>query len=282
MNILFPTDMSEVSAKAFQMALNLAKKTGSTITLLHVYAVPMPLTGLDEARGLDITEEMINANEQAMEERLSHFKNELKEMYTGYGPEMVRVSSMLRMGFKGPEIIRAAEETQAAYIVMEVKHFEKKKNFLFGNTTTHILSKSTVPVITIPEGYKMKEIKRIGYATDLTYNDNSIISKLMGVAEIFNAQIKCFHVHDSNLDTENSIIDDFITQYKSEANAEKITFQLVDNLNTIDGIEYFIKENDIDLLAVLKEKKYWLDLFNSSVTRQLAFHSKIPLLVYHE
>ena len=282
MSILFPTDMSEISAKAFHLALELAQKTKSSITLLHVYAVPMPLTGLDEARGLDITEEMINANEKAMEERLQHFKEELKEMYGGFGDEMVRVTNMLRMGFKGPEIVRAAEETQASFIVLEVKHFEKKKNFLFGNTTTHILSKSVVPVITVPEGYKMKGIKKIGYATDLTFNDNSIISKLMTVAEMFDAQIKCFHVHDSNLETENSIIEDFITQYKSEANAGKITFQLVDNLNAIDGIEYFIKENDIDLLAVLKEKKYWLDLFNSSITKQLAFHSKIPLLVYHE
>ena len=282
MSILFPTDMSEPSAKAFHVALELAKKTNDSITLIHVYAVPMPLTGFDEARGLDMTEEMITANEQAVEERLKLFKDELKSRYNTYGDEMVRVTGMLRMGFTGAEVVRVAEETGASYIVMEVKHFEKKKNFLFGNTTTHILSKSKVPVITVPEDLHFKGIKKIAYATDLTFNDNTVISKLLTWAELFGAQVKCFHVHDSNLDTENSIIDDFITQYKSEANAGRITFQLIDNLNALDGIEYFIQENDIDMLAVVKEKKYWLDLFNYSITNQLAFHAKVPMMVYHE
>ncbi len=282
MSILFPTDFSNESKKAFQFALELAKKTNDSITLLHVFGVPIPMTGFDDPRGADLTDEMLTVNEKAMEDRLKLFKDELKDKYAGYSAELVRVLGMIRMGYRGPEVIHVAEEIKAGYIVLEVKHFEKKKNFLFGNTTTHILGKSKIPVITVPEGYHFKGISKIGYATDLTFNDGIIISKLLELATIFNAEVKCFHVHDSNLDTENSIIDDFITQYKAEANAGKITFQLIDNLNAVDGIEYFVKENDIDLLAVLKEKKYWLDLFDTSVTKQLAFHSKVPLLVYHE
>jgi nucleotide-binding universal stress UspA family protein len=282
MSILYPTDFSNESAKAFQVALELAKKTNDSITLLHVYGVPLPLTGFDDPRGIDMTDEMMAAQEQAMEDRMKLFKDELKDRYNNYSSEMVRVSGVLRMGYKGPEVIHTAEEMHASYIVMEVKHFNKKRNFLFGNTTTHILGKSKVPVVTVPEGFQFNGIKKIGYATDLTFNDNAVIARLLDLAAIFDAQVKCFHVHDSNLDTENSIIDDFIERYKPEANAGRISFQLVDNLNTVDGIEYYIKENDIDLLAVVKEKKYWLDLFDTSITKQLAFHAKVLLLVYHE
>jgi nucleotide-binding universal stress UspA family protein len=277
MSILFPTDFSAHSAKTFGFALDLAKKLNETITLVHIYPVPMNYPSIDETRLGDMSEEIINATEAAMEDRLRQFKSDLQDAYGSSHPELVRVHGILRMGFVGDEVARAADEIKASYIVIGAK-----KKFLGGSDVGAIIKRSPVPVITVPENYHFRSINKIGYATDLTFSDNEIIARLMELAVKFGSTIKCFHVHDSNLEVENAIISDFIERYKTEANNRSITFELVDNINITDGIDYYVKEHDIDLLVVLKQKTYWLDIFESSVTKKLVFHEDVPMLIYHD
>jgi len=282
MSILFPTDFSEQSANCFGFALNLAKKLNHTITLLHVYPVPMNYPSVDETRLGDVTEEMVTITENAVNERLKHFKAALQDRYQDSTPELTRVESLIKMGFVGEEVARAANETNASYVVVCAKKPTGLKRFLGGSDVNSIIKKSDIPVFTVPENYIFKAISKIGYASDLSFADNSVISRLLTLADTLTAQIKCFHVHDSNLEVENAIIRDFIEQYKTEANDRRITFELVDNINITDGIDYYVQTHDIDLLVVMKQKTYWMDIFESSITKKLVFHEDVPMLVYHD
>ncbi|MBC8048103.1 MAG: universal stress protein [Fimbriimonadaceae bacterium] len=283
MAILFPTDFSEQSVKTFGYALEFAKKLNVPITLIHVYHIPVMNPATIELGTNMVNEELLNANETAMENKLKQFKDSLQAQYANSYPDMVKVSGMVRMGLVGDEIMRTAEEINAKYIVIGVKQRNDLNRFLIGSSTMHIINKSKIPVITVPENFnQLSSVQKIAYATDITFNDNTIIIKLLDLAKLFNATVKCFHVHDSKLEIENSIIDDFIEQYRAEANQNLITFQLIDNLNVLDGIDYFVKENNIDLLCVLKQKHYWLDIFEKKITKHLVFNENVPMLIYHE
>lgn len=282
MAILFPTNFSDLSAETFGFALEIAKKLGHPITLVHVYPLPMTLPAMDEGRMGDLTEEMMQNAAIANEERLQAFKNGLVERYGHQHPEVAGMDAVLRMGFVGEEVARCAQELQATYVVITAKRASGLKRFLGGSDVSSIIRRCECPVITVPEHYTYHAIDRIAYATDLTFADNEVISRLLLLGETMGAQVKCFHVHDSNLDIENAIISEFIEQYREEANRRLITFDLVDNINIHDGIDYFVKTHDIDLLVVLKQKKYWLEVFESSMTKQLVFQEKIPMLIFHE
>lgn len=280
--ILFPTNLSDHSAESFAYALELAKKLNSPIQLLYVYNMPVLNPATVEMGSDAVTEELLNATDKAAENKMAQFKEDLAARYANSNPDMVRVNSMIRMGLIGDEILSVAQSVKADYIVLGIRHHKGLERIISGNTTMHVINKSEVPVITVPENYKTTGVRSIGYATDLTFNDNEIISKLLALAKTLGATVKCFHVHDSKLEIENSIIADFIEQYRAEANAGLITFQLVDNLNTIDGIDYFVKEHNIDLLCVMRQKHYWLAIFEKSTTKKLVFHEDIPLLIFHE
>jgi nucleotide-binding universal stress UspA family protein len=282
MSILFPTNFSDQSANCFGYALNLAKKLNHTITLLHVYPLPMNFPSVDETRMADLTEDMVNIAEKAAADRMMHFKDQLQALYADGSDHMTRVETIVKMGFVGEEVTRTANEINAAYIVICAKKPTGLKRFLGGGDISSIIKKSDVPVFTVPDNYKFKSINKIGFASDLTFSDNSVISRLLTLSDTLGAQIKCFHVHDSNLEVENAIIQDFIEQYKSEANDRRITFELVDNISITDGIDYYVKNHDIDLLVVMKQKTYWMDIFESSITKKLVFHEDVPMLVYHD
>lgn len=282
MNILFPTDFSEQSAKAFELALYVADKTNSGIILLHVYSLPIITTSLEDGGFDQMPEQLVQATEDAAAKRLVQFKKELKMRYNkGYG-NSIPVTEVLRMGFVADEIVSLEQEEDIYCIMMPVVHTKGMDRLLFGGVVPAILKRSTCPVLTVPKDFTFKKIRHIGYATDLTFEDNDVIEKLLFLAESLDAELKCFHVHDSNLDTENSIIQDFITQYSNDVARKRISFQLIENLNVMDGIQYFITEHSVDLLGMLKQKSYMSGLFDTSYTKQMAFHSEVPLLIFHE
>lgn len=282
MRILFPTNLGEQSAETFDFAVHIAKKLNAEIALLHVYPVPMTLPAMDESRTADLADEMLQNAQTANEERLEAFKNLLVDRYQQSYPAIHAMECSLRMGFVGEEVARHADAIQADFVVITARRSSGLKRFLGGSDVSSIIRKCECPVITVPEQYHFHNMDKIAYATDLTFSDNEIIARLLLIGEKLGAMIKCFHVHDSNLDVENAIIKDFIEQYRDEANRRAITFDLVDNINIHDGIDYYVKNNNIDLLVVLKQKKYWLDIFEGSITKQLVFQEKIPMLIYHE
>lgn len=282
MNILFPTDFSEQSADAFEMALYLAEKTNAGILLLHVYSMPVITTSIEEGGFETMPDQLIRISEEAAAKRIAQFKEALMNRYNkGYG-DHIPVTEILRMGFVAEEIVALEASEDVSFIAMPVVHTGGVERLLFGGTVASVLKKSKCPVITVPKDFAFRHIHRIGYATDLTFADNQVIDKLLFLADCFGAELRCFHVHDSNLDTESSIIRDFIAQYSNEVARNQISFQLIENLNVLDGIDYFIKENNIDLLGMLRQKSYMNSLFDISYTKKMSAHSDIPLIIYHE
>ena len=64
---------------------------------------------------------------------------------------------------------------------------------------------------------------------------------------------------------------------------EKVGFTIIKSNDVEDSILDFIKLHRIDLLAVAKHKRgFWDSLFHSSLTKKLAMHINIPLLVLHD
>ncbi|MBK6731737.1 MAG: universal stress protein [Bacteroidetes bacterium] len=282
MNIIFPTDFSEQSADAFEMALYLAEKTNPEILLLHVYSMPMVTTSIEDGGFDTMPDQLIRLSEEAATNRIAQFKDSLINRYNkGYG-NRIPVTEVLRMGFVADEIVALAEKEDVFCIVIPVVHTTGMDRLLFGGIVSSVLKKSNSPVFTVPKDFSFRQIQRLAYATDLTFADNEVIDKLLFLADIFEAELKCFHVHDSNLEIENSIIQDFITQYSNEVERKRISFQLIENLNVLDGMDYFVKENRIDLLGMLRQKSYMNSLFNISYTKKMSSHSEIPLIIYHE
>ncbi|MFT4679291.1 MAG: hypothetical protein ACI9RU_002184 [Litorivivens sp.] len=53
--------------------------------------------------------------------------------------------------------------------------------------------------------------------------------------------------------------------------------------NVVDGVEKYVQDYSTDLVVALKRKRNFIqDLFEKSVTRDLPFHLKIPMLILHE
>lgn len=138
--ILFPTDFSEGSAYAVPYALDLAKKYGAKLYVIHVVYDIVRTTGWYVPH--------VNAEEmyRSMEENaVKELKKYCEEDLKGYSP----VESAALKGIPHEEILKFASENKADLIVMGTHSRKGFDRIIFGSTAERVVRYSRCPVITV-------------------------------------------------------------------------------------------------------------------------------------
>lgn len=264
--ILFPTDFSETAINAFRYAVHLAEKLDAKIDVMSVYHLPISDAGRVPP---DYIERMLREKQEQVEEHIRSFTNEapperLGTFRTDYGL------------FIAQEVVDAAQRNGYDLIVMGTKGEHNQLEKMLGSVTTRTMMQATCPVLAVPMGAHYQEIKNIAYATDFKPTDEHAVDQLLDFANLLSAAIHFVHinVHGHPGDLEDQIE---LKEYPF-----KFTdFAVISNPSPLEGLDSYIKQKHIDLLALfIPQRRLWERLFHSSLTKRMTFHSKIPLLVF--
>ena len=137
--ILVPVDFSEHSARALEMAIDLAKAFGAGIQLLHCYQIqPFGISPY----GIALPEGFDSEVRQAAELRVDEWRG--KVLLEGIEVE-VRLSSR----FPSLEISETASEIGADLIVMGTRGLSGIKHVLLGSVAERTLRLAPCPVLTV-------------------------------------------------------------------------------------------------------------------------------------
>lgn len=67
-----------------------------------------------------------------------------------------------------------------------------------------------------------------------------------------------------------------------EVNIEQPFYYVMHHENTQKGIDHFVDSLEANLLAVsMRKSKIFEKLFNSSLSKRMAYQARLPLLVFH-
>jgi hypothetical protein len=155
----------------------------------------------------------------------------------------------------------------------------------YGSLMTEIINKASIPVMAIPgkATYKDSMFKRLMYATNFDKSDGSAIQKLIEIAMPLETHINVVHI---DVTSDNPFINYDLTHFKEKyignVGQVKMDFDLIVNKNKARGIENYITEKEIDILAVTSHKRNIItSLFKPSLTKELLFRLEIPILIFH-
>lgn len=139
--ILFASDFSKASTKAFTTAVTLAKANGSTLTILHVLA---PLTPIMPEQYIgDQTWEQIDL------ERRQWAKRELAKLAEKAKKGGVRATELLVEGEPAGQIVRAARSKNADLLVVGTHGRTGLTKFFLGSVAARIVATALCPVVTV-------------------------------------------------------------------------------------------------------------------------------------
>jgi nucleotide-binding universal stress UspA family protein len=284
--ILVPVDFTAFSLNAACYAAHVAKQKGASITLIHIYFNPVtdPISS-DHfyAFPVNVAETLSEIVENARE-LMKEFRNKLSNYLLEREISAIQLETELIGGIAEEAVLDYAATGGFDLIILGIRSKADRGSWL-GNFTAEIINKSKVPVLAIPENvaYKSTMFKRLMYATNFDKSDGKAIRELIKIAKPLETHISIVHIDDTN---DNPFINYDLAHFKEKCIGDPeqldMDFNLIVNKNLALGIENFISNHQIDILAVTSHKRNLITaLFNPSLTKELLFRIGIPMLIFH-
>jgi len=150
--ILVPLDGSEHSLRALEIAIQMAKKFGGKITLIHVYSVtfgpvimPEPTTLTPPGFPVMTPAEVSKVAEAARKAGSSILADGEQKVKA----EGIQVETILKEGPTVQEIIKKAREDSFNLIVMGARGISKIKEILLGSVSDGVIRNTPCPVLVV-------------------------------------------------------------------------------------------------------------------------------------
>ena len=276
--ILVPTDLSTCATNAIRYALNFQKDYPCELVFLYAMrpAIDLP----DSTMGY--VDPIIYRDE---EEQRTYVNQQLDRLFKelSVDPSTLKFEILLKTGFAVDEINEAAQKTNSDLIIMGTKGASGISKFLFGSITASVIRSSSVSVLAIPEGYEYKKINKLVFATDYVgISSKKTLSPLFELANHFGATIMMFH----GIETKEPIAAyiEELQSWKTEKNLHNVkhTNSIANCDDIATGILEFTDQNNGDVIALIPHTyNFFSDLLHHSVSKQIAFESKKPILALH-
>jgi nucleotide-binding universal stress UspA family protein len=139
--IVAPTDFSEPSQRALDVAVELARHFSCELVLVHVVgSVPVIPTPASTTFNVPMYQQEIVNDAKATLDRLVEEKV----------PKPIRVRPMIIQGEAADEIVHAAENEKADIIVIATHGRTGLDRLMFGSVAEKVVRLSPCPVLTIP------------------------------------------------------------------------------------------------------------------------------------
>lgn len=253
-NILVPTDFSKGATNALIYAINLAEQINAHLYIAHIQ---------DTTKG-PLTNEQI-------EDRFETIKHDYLFRRT------LRTTHISRTGSTADELTNIIVEKRIDLMIMGMQGASARFEAEFGSLTSYFIDNPYCALITIPDDCRILTLKQIAVAYDgKTEPKPSEIYVLSFLAQALTSKIHVFSITQEN---ENELESSIKEAFKDIFKYNLSSYYTMEEPSIISAIRKFIDENSIDLLTVFHQVNSQKDPLKRSVSKQLAFVLRIPLLI---
>ena len=258
--ILIATDFSQASHNASVYGVEFARAINARIILFNAFTVPNPPPSINvSVSRYDI---MMQTDKLLLDEA-----NLLDP-----GRKLIEI--LCDEGAPTDAIINLVNEKNVDFIIVGMKGAGESLRKIFGSTATALARKTNTPLIIVPEKATFKKLDILVFANDASVLDKGVPKFITEITQLFNSKLyivriirskKVFKINTPHLLQES----DAVTTFEYSVDAD-ISYAL----NT------FIEMNKADMLVMIPHKHLWLKrLFTKSETKQMIFHTHVPLLI---
>lgn len=277
-NILCPTDFSPNSENALNYAVEIARKIKGNLILLHAYSVQL----IDPNMPAEIYLSAYQEEEKSAKESLEELSNKISESNKDEnGNNIFNTEAIVTQGLVVDEVLSLINDFKIDIVIMGTHGTSGITELILGSNTASVIEKATIPVLAIPGNAVYKGINNIVYAYDDIKSGIPSFQRLIEFAKIYDSEITLLHIIETGKDTSDLNKKEF-DRIRHSSDYDKIRLELVNEENIIEGINDYVNSNNVDVLAMAIRKRTLIDkIFSRSLTKKMAYHTKIPLLALH-
>jgi len=268
LKLLIPIDFSESSTASLRLGFDLAQKIRAEIHVIHCYAPSF----LEPYMPLALEHALKKAREKEAMEVLQSWLEE-QDLRT---PQYTPISYHLLRGKARSLILSYAKNWMADLIIMGTGQTYQIGSL--GSTAKHILSDGEIPLMMIPSGWNLSQIRSMLYATHTLEEDVQAISRVMDLAELYQAKVACIQMNPVSHGTYQLEI--LKQAFKQEVEDGKLGFRRVEEEDMVNGLLAVLENQQVDLLAMCKhQKSLWDKWFGEDNIEKLRKYTPIPIWI---
>ncbi|WP_297334478.1 universal stress protein [Flavobacterium sp.] len=275
--ILFPTDFSEAANAAFVYALQFADSFEAEVIILHVYDLPI----VEAPPMPESTKEIFDVVELNQFESFREELPALHKIAQNKKLDHIKLRNILLYGDLVYNINKVCSEENVDMVVMGTTGASGVKEAFLGSNAGSVIANTQTPVLCVPTAAQFHhQVKSIAFTTQYKDKDNEALRKTLELAEKFKAKVYCLYIKN---DDDPADIDERINEWKIYYKESNIDFFNIAGDHIEQTILDFIENQQVDMLVMRTHKRgFFESLFHRSLTKKMAYHTKVPLLVFHE
>jgi len=275
-NFLVPIDFSETSRNAARYAAHISTLVPDAHVIL--YNVFDSLEYGSDSSPLATDAEEDAGRKAIMELALESVRTEISPITSA------RISLVAEESHRFLDTLeKYVDNNNIQLIVMGITGATRLGQIFMGSNTLNLIKRGTVPVIIVPPHAHSESAKNVMLLTDFKDIDNTIpVQTVKSVLDMFKPRL-----HIVNVDHEHYV--QVTEEYKAErTKLESLLkdyspeFYFIRLFDFMDAINQFVADNKIDLILTFPRKHSFLsNVFKTTNTTQLAYHSHVPIVAIH-
>lgn len=269
--ILVPIDFSKKSEFASKMAARIAKKSDSTIYLLHLIELPTGVVDMGAGSNFSIPESMLYLRK--VKERILAFKKKIFKNSIN-----VHYAIKLQTPYEG--ILKYADKIDVDLIVMGSKGHSNFEEIVIGSNTEKVVRSSKVPVIVVKKDNKKFRLKNLVFASSFkNKNQKEVFRKFLDFANHFKSTVHLLKVNTPSNFESTTMATRKINRFIKEFDLPKYSLNIYSDTSIEKGILNFSRDLDANLIALGTSGRSGIShLFSGSVTKNLSKKALKPIL----
>ena len=254
-------DQGEETPSLLKYGGQLARWLGADVWLQHVYYLPPDMEG-----ELFIPTESLRTHEQQLRQQLTGWQ---KEVATQSGR---KVQYNVCFGELATEVNKLVEREHIDLIVMgnRGKSFSDK---VLGSSTLKVIRQAVCPVLSVPMALAFRPFQRIALATDWKNTSATTTTWLVNFARQCQAHLDIIHFRRHKEATGGQL------SLERALSLVPHTFYSPRAHHIEKGIQRHVTQHHNDLIVLIPHAhSFFARLFRKSITRQMVYHTNMPLL----
>jgi len=259
-----PVDFSDAAENALKYAVELSKKFDATIELFHAI---LPRETMDNNI---YTVFVMSDYESVVKSNLDDWAKTVID-FNDFGKE--KITTKVAIGSINSCLLTEIENSKADLVIMGTTGASRLKALFMGSTTAGLIGKTKVPLLAVPKDFKYQKLNKISYALESPLKCNSQSMKLLDtINDVFEPKSYVVKIQKA-VKTGDDLEKETYLPYDHD-------FYVIENDDVTNSLQLFAQSHKSNLLVMLGQHHQWFQkLFFQRFTKDMAYHTKIPLLV---
>ncbi|MBT0607734.1 universal stress protein [Aequorivita echinoideorum] len=267
--ILVPTDFSKQAENALKVAVQLAKKHGSEIFVLHSMEMPLHLATTDQGQ---LPESLF-----FIKKAEKNFAELLEQPYLNG----INIHEAIGHNEIYEDTQTAAEKNNIDLIVMGSRGASGFKEMFVGSNTEKVVRTSKIPVLVIKNEHADFNVKDFVFATDFTEECRAPFVQAQKFAKSIGATMHLLLINTPSDFKTNTQAMETMNKFVKGMGAENYTLNVYNDTSVEKGILNFAKENNAQLIGMSTHGRKGIShFFNGSISEDMVNHAKMPVITF--